>query len=298
MPEDVLIEAFATLYLRHKSDIDTFISRLHEAFRPHTGNPDASRLLGRFESALKIKALDGLAGPQLRNRFYSQIVDLGRLDLDLLIQGPSGCGKSSVVSAIHKNGRRAGKLLKEYNCTKGERVWNQLVTDVQSDSDLAGGVVWIDELQAFVPAVQQQYDVLRWPLERDIQVIAASSSDYGWLKRQLVHDFVGRYCMRVFEVGALRDRQLDFREFAIKHVSRSYNRIISTALIEKLRVHHEWEENHREVMGFFEELVKALPPKRVSITEALIAKHLGAFGEPVLMILRKIPEFSKRMPSV
>ena len=51
-------------------------------------------------------------------------------------------------------------------------------------------------------------------------------------------------------------------------------------------------------MGFFEELVKALPPKRVSITEALIAKHLGAFGEPVLMILRKIPEFSKRMPSV
>jgi DNA-binding NtrC family response regulator len=220
-------------------------------------------------------------------------VERGRLDLDILIQGPSGCGKTSVVEAIHKNGIRADKPLRVYNSTKGEDMWDQLVADVRDDVALRGGIVWIDELQSFVSAVAQQYELLRWPVEHNIQIITASSSEYAWLKDNLVGDFSGRYCMRVFEVGPLRERQLDFREFTIKCVSRTYNRNIAPALVEKFRVNHEWPQNLREVMNFCEELIRGLPSQRVTITEAVVAQNLSSFGEPVLVVLRKIPEFRR-----
>jgi DNA-binding NtrC family response regulator len=296
LPPDGLLEAFQTLYFRHKADIDRLIKNLDRAFKPYGGNAAAENLMKKFEEELKINELNAFAGPQLRNRFYSYFVDSygSNLDTHILIQGPSGTGKTSVVKAIKANGKRCDREMRRYDATQGETVWNQLVEDVENDPGLEGGVVWLDELQRFVDAKDQQWSLLQWPEKRDIQIITASSSDYTWLKANLVPDFAGRYCMRVFTIPRLKDREHDFKEFTIQYVAATYSKNIDPKLVERLRQCHEWDGNHREIIAFVERLFGCLPPHRVTVNIELIERHLEKIEEPAITILRKIPELAIR----
>jgi hypothetical protein len=282
-----LAQLMEYLWTHTQENVDDVLKNLQTCHANHQGNCAANSLLVKIQEDLCILKLEELSGPEIRQAYFSRIVDRpGAIDEHIFIGGPSGCGKTTLVEIIHSNGRRRNTQLRRYGLDRVEK-WEHLVRDVNADPSLAGGVVFLDELRALPGSEAFQKQLLTGPAEKDIQVLSASSEKIQSLSGTLVPDFFGRYCDNIFMISPLRERLADFAAYCKEVVSNKHGMNIATDVPDLLLRGYDWPHNYRELSQFLSHVCEHLPRKTPKITKTVLVRNLAVFDAPFKQIIER-----------
>jgi hypothetical protein len=268
-------------------DVDGLYKVISSCTEVHAENERAQSFSARLQLDLNILSLSHLIGPEIRKKYFLELVIPGLIDRDLLLCGPSGCGKSSIAEIISANGRRRSRKLETYKLDQEDQL-AKLMVDIASDGGLCNQTVFLDEAACLIGMEEEQTRLRNIPASRDLQFILASSQEYQQLTEDLSKDFAGRYCEQPFTIPALKDRRKDFIEFCTEFLKAASLIGIDSQVLDLLIDGYHWPRNYRQLKGFLDGVCRKLPPNTLTITMNVLFDNPDIFPENVRTILTTI----------
>ncbi|MGB5815349.1 MAG: sigma-54 dependent transcriptional regulator, partial [Thermoanaerobaculia bacterium] len=224
--------------------------------------------------------LHGMAGRHAKmHQLFETIIQVGRLDVPVVIEGESGTGKELVANALHRESARADRRLVPVNCgalaqglleselfghVKG--AFSGAVRDKKGRFELAHrGTIFLDEVGEITPPMQVRLlRVLQdGTFERvgsenttkvDVRVVCATNRNLEQevARGRFREDLYYRLCVIKITTPPLRERQSDIPLLAdhlLDKASKDFNleRVaLSPAALDCL-MGHTWPGNVREL---------------------------------------------------
>jgi DNA-binding NtrC family response regulator len=246
------------------------------------------KLKEQISAVQREKFLDIVGKDEKMQKIYTLIEAIACTRSTVLIHGESGTGKHLIAHAIHDfNEMERGKPFVEVSCgaltetlleselfghVKG--AFTGAIKDKVGRFELAdGGTIFLDEIDAFSPALQVKLlRVLQeGEFERvgesdtrkvDVRVVAASNQDLQKLivEGKFRKDLYYRLNIINIDIPPLRDRKVDIplliNDFLVKHAKRVSKKIdgISNKALSML-INYNWPGNIRELENVIERAI-------------------------------------------
>ncbi len=254
----------------------------------------------------RIKKTAGIIGnSDAIQQVLEMVVQVGPVDISVLITGESGTGKEMVAKAIHSVSRRSNNPLLIVNCgaipagiIESELFGHKKGAYTGATEDRKGyfetvnkGTIFLDEIgetpletQVKLLRVLDSGEFIRVgdseTLHTDVRVIAATNQDLGELVRRgdFRQDLFYRLKTVSINIPLLRDRVEDIgllvERFALEFTRSNdiaYKGFVPEAV--KLMKQYGWPGNVRELKNFVESILVVEKGER--ITYEMVERHLG-----------------------
>ncbi len=254
----------------------------------------------------RIKKTAGIIGnSDAIQQVLEMVVQVGPVDISVLITGESGTGKEMVAKAIHSVSRRSNNPLLIVNCgaipvgiIESELFGHKKGAYTGATEDRKGyfetvdkGTIFLDEIgetpletQVKLLRVLDSGEFIRVgdseTLHTDVRVIAATNQDLGELVRRgnFRQDLFYRLKTVSINIPLLRDRVEDIgllvERFALEFTRSNdiaYKGFVPEAV--KLMKQYGWPGNVRELKNFVESILVVEKGER--ITYEMVERHLS-----------------------
>jgi len=278
---------------------------------------------GIFEQRLGgQKRIGPLIGKSLiMQKVFSQIEDVAKTSITVLIQGATGTGKELVASAIHNFSHRKNGPFLSINCgalpeslleselfghEKGAFT-DAVNTKLGLFSAAGRGTLFLDEISEASPNVQvkllrvaEHKQFLRVggtkPIKVDVRLIAATNKDLkkcvkeGKFRKDLY------YRLNVFSIltSPLRERREDiplFLKYFLKENNRFLHKNIKGISDEALDLllNYEWPGNIRELENALLQAITICKNSIITASDLPVALHSGGSPSSEMVLLTNLP---------
>ena len=234
-----------------------------------------------------------IGGSAVMTRLRETIAQVGRAEVDVLIEGETGTGKELVAKLLTRSSPRAGRPFIAVNCAALPEIYaeaelfghdelNQHASRAPRIGRIeasSGGTLFLDEidgmplaLQAHLLRVLEEREILpigaKQPKHLDLRVIAAAKRPLPQLVEQgaFRSDLLYRLNVVMLTIPPLRERREDipelFGEFvddALRHMGQKSFKM--TQSVRDRLLNHDWPGNVRELRNFAFNAVLGLIPQ-------------------------------------
>jgi two-component system C4-dicarboxylate transport response regulator DctD len=211
-------------------------------------------------------------------KLRTTVGQMAMIDLDVLLEGETGTGKELVAGVLHRRSARALMPFTSLLCSSlGEGGLGELFGSGNAGeglmSELEGGVLFLDEIEALAPPLQARLQAHLEARERHIEegrtgvrVIAATRLNLEDEVRagRFREDLFYRLAVLRLRIPPLRERREDipvlFAQFVHEALGRTRRKRFELSAGDRRRLlEHPWHGNARELRSYAYSAVLGLP---------------------------------------
>jgi len=237
-------------------------------------------------------------------KLRTTVGQMAMIDLDVLLEGETGTGKELVARVLHRRSARALMPFTALLCSSlGESGLGELFGPGDAGrgliSELEGGVLFLDEIEALAPPLQARLLAYLDARERQIgegrtgvRVIAAArlSLEEEVRAGRFREDLYYRLAVLRMRVPPLRERREDvpllFAQFVQEALGRTRRKRFDLSAGDRRRlIEHAWPGNARELRSYAYNAVLGLPqtPSPEAAPAGTLAAQVAAYERSLII---------------